>query len=334
MLVPIYYVPQILQQVALRGHNTQDLLASAGIVVEDLGNASHKIPLTDFKALIRDALKLSGEPGLGLLVGRGLNPASHGIVGFAASSGASIADAMAIVARFLALRTPLVTMKIESDADEFRVVLDASPELDDTASLVLEVALVAVKNIADSLVLGGGICQRVHFAFPEPAYVGLSRDILGCDVLYGMAWSGMVFPLSGAMVKLSQHDAFVLQEAQLICQAELERVEHRGSLSEKIENMILKRQGEFLSLEQAAKLLNITPRTLERRLLDEHTTYQDIVCQLRRRIAHRYLCVDRISTKEAAFLLGYSDVANFRRAFKRWEGMPPSVFRRQTGKAS
>lgn len=329
MQVPVYYIPQIADQLELRGVNIADWLAMAGLTLADMRSSKTPIPLPTYKNLLVNALKLSGEPGLGLLVGRSLGPSAHGIVGFAASSSASIAEALKLVTRFIALRTPLVSAHTHITNDELRFIVTPTVEWPDAMLTVVEITLTAIKNIADLLVVAESACTHVYFASPAPDYALLAKSVFNCPVSYNAAWNGLVFPLTIAHARLSQHDGLVLEEAVRICQAELERLSPpSGLLRPTLERLMLERRGEFMSLERAARILNLTPRTLHRKLVAEGTSYQDIQDRLRQRLAHQYLCIDRISVKETAYLLGYSDIANFRRAFKRWEGHPPSMVKR------
>lgn len=325
MQVPIYYIPQFAEQLELRGVDIADWLATAGITMADMCSSQKSLSLSSYRILLENALTLSGEPGLGLLVGRSLAPSAHGIVGFAATSSASIAEALKVATRFIPLRTPLVSVQTQIKDDLLQVILRPAPDLQGIALPVMEIALTAIKNIADHMVVTQTACTHVFFAFPEPDYINLAKSVFNCPVSYNAPWSGMVFPLETACTPLSQHDGLVLEEALRICQAELERLTASGTLQEKLERLILERQGEFMSLDRAAQMLNLTPRTLHRRLVAEGTSYQEILDRLRQRLAHQYLCVERISVKETAYLLGYNDIANFRRAFKRWEGRPPSA---------
>ena len=76
-----------------------------------------------------------------------------------------------------------------------------------------------------------------------------------------------------------------------------------------------------------ARLFHLTPRTLHRRLLEEGTSFKEILEQVRHTLAVEYLKAGHLSIEEIAYTLGYTDMANFRRAFKRWEVMPPSRYR-------
>ncbi len=71
----------------------------------------------------------------------------------------------------------------------------------------------------------------------------------------------------------------------------------------------------------------MTPRTLHRRLSDEDTSFHELLEEVRHMLAVEHVKSGRLSIEEIAYSLGYSDLANFRRAFKRWESVPPSEYR-------
>jgi AraC-like DNA-binding protein len=65
---------------------------------------------------------------------------------------------------------------------------------------------------------------------------------------------------------------------------------------------------------------------LHRRLLDEGTSYRQLLEEVRHTLAIEHLKAGRFSFEEIAFVLGYTDLANFRRAFRRWEKQSPSEY--------
>ena len=78
----------------------------------------------------------------------------------------------------------------------------------------------------------------------------------------------------------------------------------------------------------------MTPRTLERRLKENGVIYRDLVTDTRRRFALEYLRDLNRTLTEVAFLLGYSEVTAFNRAFKQWTGSTPLQYRKSTTRAS
>jgi AraC-like DNA-binding protein len=77
-----------------------------------------------------------------------------------------------------------------------------------------------------------------------------------------------------------------------------------------------------------ARALNITERTLLRRLKSEGTTFAGVVQQLREQLALQYLQRGNVTNSEIACLLGFSDEGTFSRSFKRWTGRRPSAVAR------
>jgi YesN/AraC family two-component response regulator len=82
------------------------------------------------------------------------------------------------------------------------------------------------------------------------------------------------------------------------------------------------------TLRHLAHRLHMSPRTLHRRLGEEGTGFRRVLAQLRRELAARHLSEARLALGEIGFLLGFSEVSAFHRAFRRWTGWPPLAYRR------
>lgn len=80
-------------------------------------------------------------------------------------------------------------------------------------------------------------------------------------------------------------------------------------------------------IEAVAAQLGIGSRTLQRRLAEAETGFQELVDTVRRRYAEHYLADNRLAVAEVAFLVGFSEPSNFHRAFRRWTGTTPAAYR-------
>jgi AraC-like DNA-binding protein len=80
---------------------------------------------------------------------------------------------------------------------------------------------------------------------------------------------------------------------------------------------------------EAARALNMSRRTLQRRLAEEGTSFTEVLDETRRQVALRYVGNSRMPLKEVCYLVGFSEPSNFTRAFRRWTGKAPSDYRVQ-----
>lgn len=321
--VRITYLRQIADQAAALGVDTAAWLATSGLKEVDLIDTSAVVAIDKFGELVANALTLSRESGFGMLTGRRLIPGSHGILGMAASASRNIREAMQIVERFVGLRTGVIDIRTRVVNGTLEVLFEPAIGLGAASNTVTEIAVLAVKNIADDLLLSRSACHLVCFQFPEPPHAALAREILGCPVRYGQRWSGLSFSLAAAEEIAPKHDPLVQAEAVHICTAELKKLGNDRSVGAKLEKVMLERLSPFPTLITCARLLSMTPRTLHRRLLEDGTSYREAAESVRHRVALELLRKG-MSIKEIAYFLGYSDIANFRRAFRRWEGVAPS----------
>jgi len=85
--------------------------------------------------------------------------------------------------------------------------------------------------------------------------------------------------------------------------------------------------GNYPSLKLMASRLCLSPRTLKRRLRAQGLSFRDLLDGARYRVALRLMPDRTLGLDDIASQLGYSSVANFARAFRRWSGLPPGVYR-------
>ena len=106
----------------------------------------------------------------------------------------------------------------------------------------------------------------------------------------------------------------------------------KQNVSNRVRNLIVEKLSTGLvSKQQVADGLNISSRSLDLKLVGENTNLQQVLDSTRQSLASGYMEQSGISITEIAYLLGFSDAANFTRAFKRWSGKSPSDFRRSIG---
>jgi AraC-like DNA-binding protein len=325
--LPVHYIRLIAQRIAQMGVDVDHWLNQSQLTERQLNDPSFAIAYPEFQRLVLNALALSHEPALGLLVGERLLANSHGIVGYAALSSGTLRQGLELVERYVPLRTSLFSISHTLHSGEVRVCLAATRPLGDIERPVVEAVLLSIKNVVDAMLMGAFPVSMVAFPFEAPDYAALARDLFGCDVRYGQSWTGAAVPHEILDLPLKMADPEAFREAALICGRELEKLTANESVAARVRRLLLEKQNGFPSLQVTARLLHMTPRTLHRRLLDEDTSFHALLADVRRTLAVEHVRSGRLSLEEIAYRLGYSDLANFRRAFKRWEAVPPSAYR-------
>jgi AraC-like DNA-binding protein len=323
----VQYLRQIADLLGGMGVDVDRFLGKSGLSRAQLDDPSFVLTYRTFHGLALDAVSMSGDPAIGLLIGERLLASSHGMLGYAALSSGTIRQALELVEIYTPLRTSLIAISHTVHPREVRIVFSETRPLGDIQRVVLEAVILSIKNVLDAISMG--VCQVKAIAFPfdAPNYAPLARDLFGCDVKYGQPWAGAVLPLEAMDVPLKMADPDAFREAAQICQRELDKLTANASLAARVRRLLLEKQNGFPSLQVTARMFHMTPRTLHRRLVDEGTSFHELLEDVRRTLAVEHVKSGRFSIEEIAYMLGYSDLANFRRAFRRWESVPPSEYR-------
>jgi AraC-like DNA-binding protein len=320
------YLRQIADLLADMDLDLDEWLRHAGLNEEALADMNQDISYEQFHQLISKAIQMTNEPALGLLVGERLHITSHGMVGFAAMNCATLRKAILLFEEYVQLRFSLISTRLEETAEEVRVHFTTPQPLAELEIPVIEAVVLTVKNLLDHISMGSCQINRTNFAYADPGYGKLASDLFKSEVQYNQSWNGLALPLKVIDQPLTTADPASFDEAARICQRELEERKAQTSLEASVRRLMLDKQSGFPSLPVTARLFHMTPRTLHRRLKKEGTSYKTIVEEVRHRLAVQYLLNSRFTIQEIAYNLGYTDPANFRRAFKRWENTSPSEY--------
>lgn len=169
--------------------------------------------------------------------------------------------------------------------------------------------------------------SRVSFQHAPPRDLTAHRAVFGRNLHFHQEHDELAYDLDTLALPLLTADASLQEVVESHARGLLARFPDQHGLDARLRTAICEqmRVGE-LSLERVARRLGSAPRTLQRHLKVEGTSFAEMVELLRRELAERYLKDRRLSVQETAFLLGFSDVSAFHRAFVRWTGLTPKRF--------
>lgn len=330
--IPSSYSRIVARELGLQERELPRLLRGTGLPVEVLlaGDESRLTGAQQVQVL-RNARAMAGVPELGLRIGRQLNPASHGPIGFLALSSPDLLTALQSLRDYLPLRIPFAEMAIGED-DQWlscRLRISLQPG-HDANRMLMECFAMAVQSLVEAFLrrkLSEGLFR---FRFTAPDYHRQYPRYLHSMFRFEQEDNCLLIPRSLAGESNPSGDAASHAIARQLCAQLLAETPVAAlSMTNRVRRFLLAQPIGSVSEEDVARSLYVSKRTLARRLAKEGTAYRAITEELLAELAVRHLAQADLSIESIALLLGYHDSANFRRAFRRWYGMPPTDYRRQ-----
>ncbi|MBC7174527.1 MAG: AraC family transcriptional regulator, partial [Polyangiaceae bacterium] len=272
------------------------------------------------------AIKLTGEPGLAFFMGLHMRISSHGYLGFAAMTASTAREAIELAIRFAPTRTEALGLELHIEGDRAALVLEERIPLGNAREFVIVALMVGLVQIARA-VLEGEVSGEAYLDFPKPSYFDRFAQLMPGGVRFDQPSNRLVFEASFLALPLKMADPVAMRLALEQCERELQSLGHDARTVAKVRELLPLPEG-FRSLDDVAKLMHVSTRTLKRRLSDHDTSYSALLDELRRERALLLLRDPTLSLDSIAERLGYSDVANFTRAFRRWTGKTPGMIRK------
>jgi AraC-like DNA-binding protein len=326
LLVPVIYGRLISHAAASSPTEVRKVLEGTGIDDSIRGHQSRGMNLAQYKRLLKNAIEVSGDPAVVLLAGSNLSITTHGALGLAAVTSPTLRASLETFAYFARVRNPycLVSLVTEGRYAEFCIELDS--EFGELADAALDLILGAVTS--GPLKLSGADLSlfRLKLTRPMPDNAGIYSKLLPCSISYGEPVNAFVFLDEELNQSLIGSDSEEYARSIDRCRAIYSTLESQDSYRESVINVFLNQSGRICTLATVADVLHVSTRTLNRRLKAESTNFQTVLDEWLGGEAVKYLIQDKFTVEATAALLGYRDEANFRRAFKRWFGSPPSIY--------
>jgi AraC-like DNA-binding protein len=288
-----------------------------------------RVPFAALVALYEEAARQSGDDAFGLRVGAASHPAMFDVLGHATMSCATLREAFATITRYLRVLQDGAVVALREEgahAHASYAILDrdAVPhrhEVEATLGIILrflDASLDAFTPI------------RVGFVHAAPRDTSVHVATFRAPVAFGCVTNELVFDAALLERAMPRADPTLRSILERHIVEMLAKLPPRGDLVADVRGCIARmlEQGEP-AIDRVARSLAMSSRTLQRRLRAESMTFAEILDDVRRDLALRYLGDPRREITDAAFLLGYAELSPFYRAFRRWTGMAPGEWRRQ-----
>jgi len=324
--LPGIYANLLVNVVEGLGVAPDTLLADSGIAPEQLLTPIWRLRCDTFERLLRKAEVLTGETGLGFHLALQMTVSCHGIIGFAAMIAKDLRGALAVAEDFVALQAPALVLHLEVDGDTAALSFHerwSEYPVSEAGSIMLLLGFAFMgRAIAGRDLHGVG-----EFPFSQPAYFERFAHLIPGEVRFNQPCTRMIFPASYLDLPLLMADPVAAQLAREQCKRELAAMSGDASMACLVRHLVFDEVQGFCTIEDIARKLHLTPRTLQRQLAQEGYSFNDILSERRRQRALLLIRRHDLSLEFIAEQLGYTDVTNFSRAFRRWTGTSPGKYR-------
>lgn len=325
-LVSPFLLQTLGQVVAQKGANAEHLCRGLGFTLADLEDPALRISYRQAVAMIQRALKILPEQGLGLCVGNQNVLGTLGLLGHVISLCKTLRDAFAVGERHQHTSGGIATSRTHEGTQEVMVDVECLLPYAEVQVFAAEEFFASLMIYGRTLVGSEFKPLRMEFMHAPPVYAGEYQRLFGDDVRFGCLHNRMVLETRWLDVPLPNHHALALRQALGLLELESAELHRKMDLIQAVERSI-SRDLQGSQLEKVARDLNMSGRTLRRRLTDHGLTFEALLEQVRRSRTMGLLGNPGLSIERITQEVGYSDVRSFRRAFKRWTGLSPSAFR-------
>lgn len=305
----------------------------AGIPLARLEDMEGTISLGDVMKVIQSTLELTGDPALGLHTGQEISVEMLDMFGMMVASAPNVRAAISIVMQYSPLISTLARTELREEGDTATLVLYLHPELKALDNhYAIEVVFSSALLLFRRLVDGPFTIRSGSTTLPAPAWQDEYTTVLGDEVTvhFNAAEDSMTFDRSLLDLPMKRHSPGLYQQLQMQAAKRMASLPNPESTSASVKRLIDETLGkQLIDLPLIASLMGLNPRTLQRRLKEENVTFQSLLESSRYRLACDLLAQQNHSVEDIAAMLGYSEPANFYRAFKTWSGLTPNEYRRQ-----
>lgn len=306
------------------GHDGPSLLMRAGLRSKELRGSDARCPLVKMGRLWQIALEATQDPAFGVKLAKFYTHTTFHALGYGLTASSSLKEAFQRLQRF---------SHVVSDAVEYRFVRRAN-----AYHLIIEPTVSVPAECVDALVGAClGMCRvllgrdfspvSIALRRREPDGIAFFQQQWRAPISFGCDQNQLVFDIPSVERHLPSGNPEIARQSDTISMHYLARID-QNSLETRIRKALTRRLPTSEPTQQElAEMLNLTTRTLQRRLVRNGTTFKKLLDDARHSLALLYLESPERSISEIADLLGFSCASSFTRACRRWTGISPQGWR-------
>lgn len=290
---------------------------------------SNRISFKDYDDVVMRSIEMAGDPAIGIRSARFIHPSHLGALGYAWMASSSLRMALQCLDRFSAMFNEHARIEVhERKAGvriQYRMLQKAShPDILGEAHLANLLALCRL-NAGPNL-----FPTAVKLTRPRPGDCTPWFEWFGEVVVFGQSENSMDLGASDVDAELTSSNQELVRMHEDIIRRHLDKLDRKSTLNRVRLNIIEQLPSGRVTGDEMARALNVSRRTLRRKLSEEGESFRSVLMKTRKDLADHYIRNNSYNLTEIAFLLGYRDTSAFSRAFRQWFGISPSQAREKS----
>lgn len=324
--VPRSYAVHIVRVLCEQGYDADRLNEVRLEIEQQAPVGDDAIDFEYFKRFVREIQAITDNPCLGLRLGTDVPITANRLLGYAITSSANLDEAFAVATKYLATIYNFLDYELLRSGGQAVIRVHPVADLGDTSGFMFDMALSFLAALVRTFSTGQ-VAQRICFTRPRPPDTALYRECFECELEFGAPHNEIQFDEGILHLPSGRSDEVSFQLAVEQCDWELELLRVSQPVSIEIVALLKKFIDSNPGLEETARSLRLSPRTLRRRLQEEGTNFQSLQRQVKFDLACDYLAGTAWPVSQIASRLGYEDVSAFSKAFRTWTGQTPREYR-------
>lgn len=311
------------------GVDTDAVLAAAEIDPAVVADPEGRVSLDQMRVFWSEAVSRSGDPAIGLHAAQQLPHGHNGLIDYLFGYAPTVGDGIGLMMRYLPIMNNWIVSTIDVDPDYATLGLDVVWHDIPRTTAEYVFGLLVVRGRAVWRVDWAPALIRFEFPAPRPPEpVGEHARVFGCGIEFGAEATEMIVERAVWDTAVATADPGLVALLRRQADEVLHRLPAASGFVDEVREVVRARLTESnQGIEQVAGELHMSPRTLQRRLAEEDTSYASLVDEVRLEAAKQALADPTNSLADIAFLIGFEEQSSFSRAFKRWTGTSPSEHR-------
>lgn len=309
-----------------------DVLRNVNLTADEVHSPRSRISLADLMTACKNAIRLSSDPHLPYRIGTSIHISTYGMYGFAILCCPDFRKAMAFAELYHALATPLATIEFteEDGVATWTIEPNARTATDPKVYRFVTEMQIGIHISLMRDIMGPSFTpDQISVAYPEAHDFGLPADQIGCRLSFASRTNRIIFRSAWLDQAANLGNKTTYPAVVALCDDLLNDLKSRIGIAGEIRALLLRDIANPPTLAAIAKLLEMSDRSLRRQLREQGISFRGLLDELRMQIALKYLRTTRLANEDIALALGFSDAANFRRAFRRWTNKSPSKIREE-----